>query len=1017
MTGTAKGRMSLPGESREVGVLAGGCASGDLFAQALCSSTVNWEELRGAGRPPLRTRGSWVGWIFGVLACLVFGGDWAFGQETGGIAGLIVEGWDGRPLAGVAVTVRGTTLAATTDVQGRYQLPNVPAGDQVVRFSRSGYATAVVTDVRVVSGQVTTANGTLRPEFYEMEEYEVTAEVFAEQAVAILQERQDSASIMDAIGSEQFRRLGVSDAADIMTKVTGTTVVEGKFAVIRGLGDRYNVTLLNGAEIPTADPYRRAAQLDMIPAGMIDRVLVSKTFTPDLPGGFAGGAANIITRSFPDKFTLSVSLGQEYNTQSTGNDGYLTYRGGSTDWAGFDDGSRQLPSSLANARLDQLVAPPRVSRETPEQAVERRQQADRVQDALNSFSSYQFAPTTEAPPPNLSGSLSVGDSLAAGVGKFGYLASVTYNRRFTFYDDGYSAKYRNADVDSEPYEFYQDSRSYTELNWSGVVGLGYELNEDHEFGFNFIYNRAAEDIARRQVGERPENFTDRVVDRSMLHWAERDLRNFQMLGRHGVPDWLDMNVDWLVSLAGTSQDEPDLRFFNYAREPDFTDNEINNNSLPEPSVPTRTWRLLEESNLNARFDDTIRFQWLPDLDTVFGVGTAVSYSDRTFFQKSFGFEEGIPQPSDPWTVDGTPNNFFTSDNLRYRTEVTTRGATNYIFPRRFQVQQFGNFNYEGSQEILAGYFKVEQSVTPWLKVVGGLRPEGTDLRMESTSNRGNTNSTVQQLDLLPSAGLVFALRSNMNVRLSYSQTVARPTYREFAEYEAYDPFGDEIVRGNPNLTMSSIENYDARWEWFPSPGAVLSVGGFYKKLTDPIEKVIVTFGGGIVSFENRAEATVYGAEFEARHKLDLVDELLADFSVGVNFSYIISEVPLTEQEKINDPNSPDPRQLYDQSEWIANVDLSWDKPRWGTTATLVFNWAAPRIYLVDVGGPDVYEHPPMLVDLIVSQKLSDHWKLRFTGRNLLNAEYQRTYGEEPDQRIYSKNTRGILFGLQATYEY
>jgi TonB-dependent receptor len=304
-----------------------------------------------------------------------------------------------------------------------------------------------------------------------------------------------------------------------------------------------------------------------------------------------------------------------------------------------------------------------------------------------------------------------------------------------------------------------------------------------------------------------------------------------------------------------------------------------------------------------------------------------------------------------------------------------------------------------------------------VKVLGGLRPEGTDLRLDSTSNRGNTNSGIQRLDVLPSAGLAFTIRSNMTVRLSYADTVARPTYREFAPYEAYDPFGDEIVRGNPNLQMSDIRNYDVRWEWFPSPGALLSVSGFYKDLKNPIEKQIITFGGGIVGFENRAEAKVYGAEFEARHSLDLIDDLLADFSLGFNFSYILSEVPLTEQEKINDPNSLDPRPLYDQSEWIANVDFTWDNKRLGTTATLAFNWAAPRIYLVDVGGPDVYEHPPMLVDLVVSQKLSDHWRLRFSGKNLVDATYERTYGDQPGERVYSRNTRGVTFGLQATYEY
>jgi outer membrane receptor protein involved in Fe transport len=181
--------------------------------------------------------------------------------------------------------------------------------------------------------------------------------------------------------------------------------------------------------------------------------------------------------------------------------------------------------------------------------------------------------------------------------------------------------------------------------------------------------------------------------------------------------------------------------------------------------------------------------------------------------------------------------------------------------------------------------------------------------------------------------------------------------------------------------------------------------------------VIVTFGGGIVGFENRAEAKVYGAEFEARHKLDVVDDLLADFSVGFNFSYIISEVPLTEQEKINDPNSPDPRRFTTSpsgsSTWTSAGTIRGgdDARRWS------FNWAAPRIYLVDVGGPDVYEHPPMLVDLIVSQKLGKHWSVRFTGKNLLNAEYQRTYGDQPDQRVYSRNTRGVVFGIQATIRF
>jgi TonB-dependent receptor len=970
----------------------------------------------GSRQIEIRGRGWSAGGVLPFLLLLGFMvGHGVGAQDTGGLTGTVLESWDGTTLPAVTVTVRGTTLATTTDGQGRYQLEGVPVGMQVVRFSKSGYAAAVVTEVQVLPGQRTTVNGTLRPEFYELEEYEVTAEVFSEQAVAILQERQNALSIMDAIGAEQFRRMGVSDAADIMTKVTGTTVVDGKFAVIRGLSDRYNATLLNGAEVPTADPYRKAAQLDLIPSAMIEQMQVSKTFTPELPGGFAGGVANIITRSFPDQFTLNFTLGMEYNTQATGNDAFLTYRGGATDWAGFDDGTRAMPEGLKNVTSGQLATPPRVTRETPEQAQARREQADRVQGLMNSFESYQFAPTQEAPPPNLGGAFSVGDTVKVGERRFGYFANVQYSRKHQFYEDGYTAKYRNAELDAEPFEFYQDSRSLTEVMWSSVINLGFEFTEDHEVGFNFIYNRAAEDMARRQVGLRPENLSDTLVDRSTLHWTERDLINYQIRGDHQLPEAAEMEISWLLSLASTTQSEPDQRYFNYGRAPDGSGNTINNNALPEPSVPTRNYRDLEEDNVTFRFDDRVPVRWWGDSEGAIKVGTMFVRSERTFVQRSFAFEKGVP--FDDWERSGDPNNYFTPENLQYTTTVTSQGATNYNFLRRFQTQQFGDYQYLGSQEVPAGYVSLEVPVGSRLKLVGGVRAEGTDLRLTSSGSQGSSGTKIQRLDLLPAAGAVFQVVTNMNLRLSYSQTLARPTYREIAPYESYDPIGDEIVRGNPNLQLTDITNYDVRWEWFPSPGAVLSVSGFYKELEHPIEKTIVTFGGGIVGFENREEATLYGLELEARHGLDVISERLGDFSAGVNFAYIKSEVPLTETEQINDPNSPDPRPLYDQSEWMLNTDLTWERESLGTTATLAFNWAAPRIYLVDRGGPDIYEHPPMTLDLVVSQKLGRHWQLRFTAKNLLNPEYRRTYGDGFDDKIYSANTRGRVFGLQATWEY
>lgn len=424
-----------------------------------------------------------------------------------------------------------------------------------------------------------------------------------------MQERQEGSSILEAIGSEQFKRLGVSDAADIMTKVTGTTVVEGKFAVIRGLGDRYNLTLLNGAEVPTADPYRRAAQLDMIPAGMIDRMLISKTFTPDLPGGFAGGAANIVTRSFPEVCSQRFP-GRRIQHPATGNPDYLVYKGGATDWAGFDDGTRGAARRAeVGDRSGSGGAGARGARDTRPGSDPPATGGSRavVPERLLRLPVRGYPAGATAGPLGLAVG---GGTRELGTGRLGYLTSVTYARRFNFYDNGYSAKYRNADIDTEPGpESCSDTRAITEVNWSGVVAIGVPAQrrprvrlqlhlQPRVGGSGEAHGRHAARKLRpgphrgpRDApvdGARPAEFPD-----------ARAARLRTMVGH--------MHADWLVFLAGTGQDKPDQRFFNYARDPDFTDNEVQNNSLPEPSVPSRNFRALEESNLTARFDDTIQF--------------------------------------------------------------------------------------------------------------------------------------------------------------------------------------------------------------------------------------------------------------------------------------------------------------------------------------------------------------------------------------------------------------------------
>ncbi len=954
-------------------------------------------------------------WSFAGLWLLFLVPGMIRAQEAGTLTGVVVNNWDGRPLPGVVVTIRGTLLAGTTDGSGRYRIDGVPAGEHAVRFSKPGFAQATATGVRVAPGLIRDLPGSLRPEFYEMEEYEVTSEHFEVQAIEVIEQRQSSLSFFDAISSDQFKRLGATDAAQILTKLPGTTVVDGKFAVIRGLSDRYNITELNGAQIPTADPYRQGAPLDIIPASMIKEVSVSKTFTPNLPGGFAGGLANLVTKSFPDKFILQVEFGLEYNSQSTFNSDYLSYPGSPTDWAGFGTSTRKLPTELDGQTGATLRRPPPAPRnETPAQAQARLNQANKVESALNSFQDYTFSGTPQTAPPNYGGNFSVGDTLDLEGHNFGYFVSGVYRNRFFFYDDGIRARYRPTGIGTiAPYQSFEDTRAVNESVWASVVNLAYEIvPENHTISFTFYWNQNGENTTRQQVGS-VEN-VEQVVELNTLQWVQRQIHTFQVRGDDHFEDFLNWNTDWLVSLANTSQDEPDLRYFNYARQPDGSD-PFFSNSLPEPILPTRYYRYINEDSKWAVLNNKIPYQQWSGLEGFAQFGGGYNGSQREFTEQTFQFNG-----TSAWGQPPTPNNYFTPDNMQYTSQVTARG-TNYVFQRWFQ-EGISPAYYNGEQQIPAGYVMTELPIVEKFKMGGGLRLENTLLAIQGGGGAaGVTNSLINQLDLMPAVNGTYQIVTNMNLRASFSQTVARPSYRELAPYRSYDTAGDEIVEGNPNLKMTSIDNYDLRWEWYPRPGSVLSVSGFYKYLQNPIEKVALTFGGGIVTFENRQEASLYGLELEANTKLDVLDESLEEFIVGFNFAYIESKVNLTPTEIQNEhvlfPDAPTSRSLYDQSPWIVNFDLTYDHRATGTTATVSLGAAGPYIFVVDRAGPDVYEHPPMQLNFVVTQRLAEHWKLRLAARNLLNPDLVRTYGDSKDGAIYSSFSMGVSVAATLLYEY
>jgi outer membrane receptor protein involved in Fe transport len=952
-----------------------------------------------------------------LVALLLFcAAPFAGAQGLGTVSGVVVSTWDGTPLPGVVVTLRGTTMATQTDASGRFQLANVPSGDQVLRFSKSGFAAAVVTDVRVLAGQSTTVNGNLRPEFYSMEEFEVTAEEFTEQTQEILFERQQSLTFSDSMGSDFLSKVGAGDAAEALSKVTGTTIVDGKFAVIRGLSDRYVSTTLNGAEVPSADPYRKAAQLDLIPAAMIESVVVTKTFTPDQPGGFTGGAVNVITKSFPEKFLFSFSVGTSYNTQGSLNDDFLSYRGGSTDWLGLDDGTRALPDIVRDTPVPVLSQP------TPLNAADAQ-----LREQINkSFGSLQLSPEKDTSGLGHNFSLSLGDTFKLWDRRVGYFAGLTYDRDFNFYEGGINRRYeltRDFEVPPpfplvlQPTLALEDTRATDEVSWGALASLNFELLEGHEVGLNYIFNQVAQDVARVQSGVLDPINDNLSLQTETLHWTERQLRVLQLRGDHRLPDLWDAHLNWVASLAQTSQDEPDLRFFTFVRDTvDGQPVRTFGNPVIDPPQPARYFRELAEDNRNLKLDGDVPFEQWSGLTGQFKTGVYYSKSERSYDERTLGYFSVNQTYSQP--DDGSP--FLTESNL------TAQPAGNgFVFQRYIRDLQ-NSFNYDGRSAISATYAMVELPLLEPLKLIGGARVENTDLSVVTfnASSRQTTTGEIQQTDVLPAVSVVYTLVTNMNLRFSYAETIARPTFREFSEAETFDFIGGEVTVGNPSLRISNVKNYDARWEWFRRPGEVFAASFFYKQIANPIELAQTETGPTELTYINSPEATLWGVELEARTALDILDDNLRNFSVGANFTYIQSEVRRSAVEIANRvaKNVPgeDTRPLYDQSPYIINADITYANPEWGTTATLVFNVSGERLFFAGYTVPDVYEQPAPRLDFILSQRLGERWKLKFSARNLLNPDIERVHdftGPNGEEYIFSSYTRGLEFGLSLSFDY
>ena len=933
-------------------------------------------------------------------------------QEKGKIIGKVVDSKSGETLIGVNVVIQSTTKGTATDIDGNYTLANLEPDTYAVVFSYVSYTKKIVEGVEVKPGEVTKIDVTLSPDTEQLGEIVVSARSVMDNEAALLAKRQKSVAFSNAISTETISQTGAGNAAAALSNISGASVEDGKYAVIRGLGGRYSNAQLNGANMPSAAPDRNAAQMDLFPTDLIDNVEVKKTFTPDQPGSFSGGNINISTKNFPDDFIFNITTGASINSKSSFENDFLSGPTSNTDWLGYDNGLRDVPD---------IIADPDV--EIPRSQFARRDSelAGQLDNISKSFSN-QMVPSRDQRNAGFNNdfSFTLGNQLEFLGKPLGFVLSGTYSRDFEFYDDGVNNQFvaTAADADGLTNDFsFNDTKGTETANLGGMANMNYKLSNNHQVGFNFLRNQVGTNQGRYQVGNFPKNIpSDNVFfETYTLRYTERNVTSYQVKGKHFFPKLNKAKVEWNVSLANATQDEPDFRiFFNDfvdVERPDTTFRVFNINlGSSNATPPTRLFREMDEDNNQFGMDIDIPFDVGLSSDIKFKTGFSFEDKDRTFRERKFDYNLNGSSFRDS---NGDIEAFFSDENVGV-TDTTASGT--FRFGNVIRDGSIAQNNYNGDQEVLAFYGMINIPITERLKFVGGARFESTDIEIVSQDSTREPG-IIDIDDVLPSANFIYSITDRMNARFTASQTLARPTFREFAPFQAINFAGGRQLSGNTELTRTLIQNYDLRWEWFTRPGEVVAVSGFFKNFDDPIERVIVS-NNDQETFQNVPTATVKGIELEFRKRLDLISDAFKNFVVGTNIAVIDSDVDVPERELefAEGFDIDDTRPLQGQSDFLVNSVLSYQNPKSGTVFSISHNRFGERLVNVGLGGtPNIFEQGRNEVFVMVKQNFFQTLSAKFSISNLLNAPIETAQTFKGQEFVDSRIEIGRTFKFSVSY--
>ena len=931
------------------------------------------------------------GLVFISLILLAFSSS----AQKGTLRGKIIDKTTGETLIGATIVVQGTTKGTISDFDGNYSLDLDP-GTYHIEVSFVSYEKQIFEAVNITSGEVTVLNANLGKAETKIDEVVITARARrrTENAMQIMQRK--SGKVMDGISYEKIAKLGDSNAAQALKRVPGVSVEGGKYVYVRGLSDRYTKTTLNGSSIPALDPEKYTVQMDIFPSNIIENIVINKTFTPDMPGESTGGHVDIITKDFPNKFSLAFSTSVGFNPQANLNDEFITYPGGDTDWLGYGDGSREIPN-LTQKALKTMVK--------NDLGAINKDQFSNITEITQSFTPVMSTQQNTSFL-NHSHKFSIGNQINLLGNALGYNLAISYSRDFEYYDGGINNMFEDQVTPSVWKRMDDDTRSEESVIAAGLLNLNYKLSNNNKVGVRLLKNQSGNKVSRRQDGyfnyERKPN---RIYN---LSWLERGFDYYQLHGKHVFPGLNKSILTWQGSMTNMTQDEPDQRFFEYLYETD-RQGEPDHWQLKTNDVPVRFFREMEQTNYNGNIDLEIPFQ-VSGNPFKFKTGASLLDKDREqdnirfSMQRNLNFLNQYPFDDinsflvkDVWSDNYTQGYYYESD---HNTNLQN--------------------SYQATQSLLAFYGMFDMPVTEKIRIVAGVRYEMSEITTADKNKETEDRQEKQYKDLLPSMNFTYSLQEDMNIRLALSRTLARPKFREIGS-GYYDYELGYYIYGNKELDRSLINNLDLRWEYFFNRGEKIAVSGFYKGFRNPIEyRLLYDQNNYAIRPKNAKDATVYGFEVELSKDLDFIP-VLKNFSMGGNFSYIKSEIDIPRDQLENyiwpaDPDHEASRPMQGQAPFIVNANLGYSNPDLGLNSNLGFHITGEKLALVTKGRlPYLYEQPRPSLNFNISKSLAENLALEVSVKNIFDAPYEKAYHFEERDGFDRKYSLGRTFSFKVSY--